>query len=171
MTDRRPLPGTIEQQREGCVLAMLLCGEARGEQDAHGRLESVAMAAIYWTVRNRQRRPRWRALSLREIALQPWQFSCFNGNDPNREKLLDLWKSDPVSWERADTVLDLCEAGFPDPTGGATHYVALTLNGKPLWNSDAAPGQRVQWYHRSEIESGRTQEVSRHGSHVFATAP
>lgn len=172
MTDRRPLPGLmIEQQRESCVMALLLCGEARGEQDAGGRLEAVAMAAVYWTAKNRRNRSRWLSLSLREIALQPWQFSCFNKNDPNREKLQDLWKTDPVTWERADTVCDLVESGFPDPTGGATHYCTRTLNGKPLWNSEPEPGKAVQWYHRSEIEAGRTIKTAEIGQHVFAVAP
>ncbi len=167
MIDRRPLPGlTIEQQPERVVMALLLCGEARGEQDAGGRLESVAMAAVYWTVKNRRGRSRWVNLSLREIALQPWQFSCFNRNDPNREKLLDLWRTDPVSWERADTVCDLVETGYPDPTGGATHY--CTAN---LWGKAAQAGQRPQWYHVSEISSGRTRKTVEIGSHVFAVAP
>lgn len=168
MIDRRPAPGLmIEQQAEGVVQALLACGEARGEQDGGGRLESLAMAGVLWTPRNRARRPRWRARSLREIILERWQFSCFNVNDPNRDKLLDLWKTDPVSWERADTLIDLLEEGLlMDPTGGATHYVRLEM-----WNRAPLNPAKVQWFEAPEISSGRTQELRRLGSHVFAIAP
>jgi len=165
--DRRPIVGlTIEQQRGDTVMGLLLCGEARGEQDAGGNLEAVAMAAVYWCCKNRQQKSRWLNLSLREIALQPWQFSCFNKNDPNREKLLDLWKTDPVTWERADTVCDLVETGYPDPTRGATHYCT-----KSLWGTSPVGSAKTQWYHKSEIDSGRTRMTVQIGGHVFAVAP
>ena len=164
----RPAPGlTIEQQDERVVRRLLLCGEARGEQDAEGTLEAAAMAAVVFLPKNRRSRPRWKVQSEREIMLAPWQFSCFNANDPNREKLLGLWQTDPISWERADTVADLFERGLlVDPTGNATHYVTANL-----WNMETPEGKSVQWFHRSEIDSGRTHETARWGHHVFAIAP
>lgn len=173
MIDRRPITGlTIEQQPEKVVLALVAAGEARGEQDQGGTLEFVAMCAVLWTGKNRQRRPRWRGRTLREVFLERWQFSCFNENDPNRDKLLELWKSDAVSWERADCACDAVETGYPDPTGGATHYCTLALwNSEPRPATQERPAQKVQWYHRAEIEAGRTHELARIGGHVFASAP
>ncbi len=168
MVDRRPVPGLmIEQQSESVICALALCGEARGEQDAGGRLESTAMLAILWVLWNRVKDPgnRW-PKTMRQAFLQPWQFSCFNPNDPNRARLLDLWKTDPVSWERADTVCDLFEQECTlDPTGDATHYCT-----KALWAVDDSERKHPRWHSRQEIEAGRTVETARWGHHVFARA-
>lgn len=162
-----PAPGIpLEQQPEGVVLRCLLCGEARGEQDAGGTLEAVAMLAILWVLDARHARERWARMSLKEIALQPWQFSCFNANDPNRARLLDLWKDDPTSWERADTICDLFERGLTlPPVRRATHYCTKALWGRAPKN----PGT-PQWFEAPEIAAGRTRKVAEWGSHVFAEA-
>lgn len=168
MRIEKPVPGlTIEQQAEGIVCRLLLVGEARGEQDAGGRLEAVAMAGVLWTLPNRQAQlPRCQGKTLKAIALAPWQYSCFNENDSNREKLLDLWRSDPVSWERADTVCDLFESGLlVDPTGGATHYCTQSL-----WDAPRASSPRPRWHDSVEIASGRTKLTVVLGHHVFARA-
>ena len=165
MIDRRPLANlTIEQQPEPVVCAIALCGEARGEQDRGGRLESLAMAGVLCVARNRSVDPfkRW-PRTLRQVLVQPWQFSCFNPNDANRAKLLTLWQDDPVSWERADTVCDLFESGcLLDVTYGSTHYCRTEL-----WNTDT-PGRA--WYSRQEIESGRTRGLTVIGAHTFGRA-
>lgn len=163
-----PAPGVaLEQQPEGVILRMLLCGEARGEDDASGTLEAVAMLAVLWTLENRRRRPRWERLSLKAIALQPWQFSCFNPNDPNRPALLDLHKSDPISWERADTVCDLFERGLTvEPIKRATHYCTAAL-----WGRAPRDPAKPLWFEAPEIAAGRTRKVAEWGHHVFAEAP
>lgn len=168
MRIEKPAPGlAIEQQAEGLVLRLQVIGEARGEQDAGGRLESVAMLGVLHVDQNRQLLPgRFHGKSLKEIALAPWQFSCFNENDPNREKLLDLWQTDPASWERADTVADLFESGLTlDPTGGATHYCT-----RALWDVPRLANGRARWHDSVEIASGRTRLTTVIGNHVFARA-
>lgn len=157
-----PVPGLqIEQQPEGVLLRMLMWGEARGEQDQGGRLESIAMLAVAWVARNRAIA---RKQDMRTVILAPWQFSCFNVNDPNRDKMLVAHKLDPVSWERADTVADLFEAGLTsDPSHGADHYVTLSL-----WNRDALDPESPQWFEAPLIAATRTTEVARYGHHVFA---
>lgn len=160
-----PVPGlTIDQQPERALHRMLLWGEARGEQDQEGRLESVSMLAVGFVALNRAAR---RRTSVKVEILRPWQFSCFNANDPNRVKLLDAPKIDPVSWERADTVCDLIEACYVlDPSRGATHYVV-----EPMWNREPKNPDKPQWYETPEIAAGRTKELARWGHHVFAVAP
>ena len=157
------VPGlTIEQQPESVVLRMLLYGEARGEHDAGGTLEAVAMLGVAWVVLNRARRKK---MDPKTVILAPWQFSCFNANDPNRAKLLNAEKADPISWERADTVADLFEAGLTtDPTNGATHYVTTSLWSRP---DSTVP----QWYEQSVVASGVTKKTALLGHHVFATTP
>ena len=164
----RPAPGlTIEQQGDRILHRMLLCGEARGENDALDRLDSKSMLGVAFVPVNRLGRGRWRKLTLGQAILQPWQFSCFNPNDANRAKLLDLWKSEPVAWERANVVCDLLEEGLVlDPTKGATHYVRIEM-----WGREPANPARPQWYEGPSIEAGITKETARIGSHVFAVTP
>lgn len=168
MIDRKPIIGlTIEQQPVRILEPILLVGEARGEQDQGGALESVAMAAVHFIPYNRQKRPRWKDLSIREIILERYAFSCFNANDPNRAKLLDMWQTEGLAWERADTICDLHEAGFLiDPSKGATHYVTARL-----WGRTTPDGQRPQWFELPEIQAGRTKKLVEIGNHVFAEAP
>jgi spore germination cell wall hydrolase CwlJ-like protein len=155
---RLPVPGiSIEQQPDDILAAMLVWGEARGES----RLGRVAVA---WVAKNR-------ALSsgrpLRRVILQPWQFSSFNANDPNREKLLDpIAFSSHQSWDDCFHDAAAALAGIdPDPTGGATHYCTAAL-----WGGPTPAGHRIQWYHLIEIEAGRTVETARIGHHVFGKA-
>lgn len=156
----RPVPGlTIEQQPQLIVARMALYGEARGERDRDRDLDGVAMACVYQVAVNRAHA---RATTPKDEFLRYRQFSTFNTGDPNREQLLQAFELDRISWERADAIADVVEAGgLEDLTRGATHYCTLTL-----WNSDA-PGQ---WYGRQEIAAGRTVELYRRDNHVFARA-
>lgn len=160
----KPVPGIpIDQQPAGPLARMALYGEARGERDAARDLDGVGMLCVIHVVMTRARK---RGTSIATEILRRWQFSTFNENDPNRGKLLDAWKDDPVSWERADAVMDLVEGGFTsDPTGGATHYCTLEL-----WGVDDTGRDRPRWHSRSEIDAGHTVEVYRRGHHVFAKA-
>lgn len=163
-TPARPVPGLpLEAQPEGILHRILLWGEARGETDDAGALESVAMLAVAFVPANRAAR---RKTSIRAEILRPWQFSCFNANDPNRAKLLDAPTIDPASWERADTVVDLFESGLVlDPSRGATHYVVASL-----WNRDPLNPASIKWFEAPEIAARRTVELVRLGHHVFAGA-
>jgi hypothetical protein len=155
VNDRRPLAGIdIEYQPGPVVCGLALVGEARGERDEGGNLEALAMLAILWVAENRRQGDgrRWPS-SLKAVFLQRHQFSCFNAEDPNRPKLLTLWRDDPVTWERADTVCDLFESGWTvDPTMGATHYCSERLWGR---DDSARPGGAA-WHSLQEIEAGRT---------------
>ena len=155
---RLPVPGLpIDQQPDDILLAMLVWGEARGESK-EGR------AGVAWVAKNRSVR---RTRPIRSIILQPWQFSAFNANDPNRDKMLD-----PVAFGGQETWYEclaiatgVLDSTIPDPTGGATHYVVASL-----WGVPTPPGHHVQWYHQFEIEVGHTVETTRIGNHVFAQA-
>lgn len=155
---RLPVPGIqIEGQPEDVLAALLAWGEARGESRL-GRL------AVVWTAKNRATRRNW---PLRDVILQPWQFSSFNQNDPNREKMLDpIAFSSRESWEDCwDDAQAVISGAEPDPTGGASHYCTLAL-----WGNPTPPGHSVKWFHQIEIEAGRTVETARIGHHVFARA-
>ena len=99
------------------ILARTLYGEARGE----GRegMEAVAAVILY-----RANNPGWWGRDIRSVCLKPWQFSCWNENDPNRALILSKWpgQGDPV-FEIALDVADQAMAGqLADRTDGASHY-------------------------------------------------
>lgn len=141
----RPVPGIpIEGQPEGVVIRLCLWGEARGESGP-GKI------AVLWVLRNRALK---HDTTLKAEALRPWQFSSFNANDPNREKLLTAWIEDPKGWAVCDAVAELFESvDMIDPTMGATHYFNPDVV-KPEWG----PGH-AQW-----------RETARIGKHLFGVA-
>ena len=68
---------TSEKDRD--ILARTLWGEARGE-GFDGQI------AVAWTIRNRVfdgKAKSWWGEGYAEVCLKPWQFSCWNQNDPN----------------------------------------------------------------------------------------
>lgn len=105
------------------VMARTLYGEA----DARNRTDAIAIA---WVIKNRCKLPNW-PNSISKVCLQAWQFSCWNQNDPQRERII------AVSHNRWFTeCLDIAESvvngRIPDPTNRATHYYATYIS-KPKW--------------------------------------
>jgi N-acetylmuramoyl-L-alanine amidase len=115
------------------ALARTLWGEARGE----GRrgLEAVAAVAL-----NRRALGRWGA-DLAAVCRAPWQFSCWNANDPNRAKLLAVDARDPVFALCLEIAAEALAGRLADPTGGATHYHAAGAS--PRWTRGLAPCARI----------------------------
>ncbi|MBC3948368.1 cell wall hydrolase [Pseudomonas folii] len=120
------------------ILARTLWGEARGE----GLAGQIAVA---WSIRNRVEmdlhndgKPDWWGEGYSGVCLKPWQFSCWNKNDPNFPYLSGA-KVIPAAqlmqaFKAADLVMSAAE---PDPTGGATHYYATTMPKAPAWAAKA----------------------------------
>lgn len=111
----------------GCA-ARTIWGEARGE-GADG------MRAVAHVLLNRAQDGRW-GLSLGAVCLAPYQFSCWNPSDANRQKMLDMFSGD-LSLAPAISAFGDANAerqNGVDPTGGATHYHADTIPA-PLWAS------------------------------------
>jgi len=117
----------IEEQIPEVLFAMLLFGEARGEPFSG----KVAVGSV---VRNRTLHPRWWGHNLREVILKPFQFSCFNFNDPNREKLLVPWKWEdyPVYDECYEVAIGILENDLPDNTRRSDHYYSIDIS-PPRW--------------------------------------
>lgn len=97
------------------VLTRTLYGEARGESD-EGRI------AVAWVVKNRAARPSWWGRDIAGVCTAPYQFSCWNKNDPNREKLISLSPADPLYQDLSNIASKVVYGEIPDPTNGATHY-------------------------------------------------
>lgn len=112
------------------TLARTIWGEARGE----GRQGMEAVAAV---VLNRVAKPCWWGRTIETVCTKPWQFSCWNANDPNLAKLLSVTERDP-QFKAALEIATLAEAGeLPDPTNGATHYHTKAI--LPKWAEGKQP--------------------------------
>lgn len=116
------------------VLARTLWGEARGESVA-------GMQACAWTVRNRVfdgRKNSWWGEGYAGVCLKPWQFSCWNKNDPNYAYLSGAKKIPAGEYRKALAVAtDVVNGLVPDPTNGATHYFAKSMPKAPSWAAKA----------------------------------
>ncbi len=106
------------------LLAHVMWGEARGEGDD-------GMRAVGCVVLNRWRDGRY-GRSIADVVLRPYQFSCFNDNDPNLPKLRKLRESKDPAYEQALKIAhDLMRCAVEDKTGNATHYHVSGIN--PSW--------------------------------------
>lgn len=126
------------------VAAKTLWGEARGE----GR---EGMVAVAWVIRNRCTRPGYahelpggvdrtgQVGAASAVCLFPWQFSCWNKNDPN-EPLLEKLTPDQYA-DQYGIVNDVFNGLVDDPTNGADLYYApdamVPTGAVPYWASRA----------------------------------
>ena len=118
-------PAVVDRDDAIDILARTIWGEARGE-GPDGR---KAVAAV---VVNRVKRPRWWGRTVEAVCLKPWQFSCWNENDPNRAPLLSVGPSD-AEFRACLAIATAAVDGFADDrTLGATHYFR-TGTSVPHW--------------------------------------
>jgi N-acetylmuramoyl-L-alanine amidase len=135
------------------VMAKTLYGEIRGYDHA-------SQVAVAWAIRNRAERNNMpffagerlgKAGAVSRVCLYPWQFSCWNHNDPNRP-LLDALKPDQLDHQLSLAKLVLGDQES-DPTLGGDHYYT---EAKPVWAAEWPPA----WAHQYK----RTAQV---GPHIF----
>lgn len=115
------------------LLARLLFGEARGEVLAG----QVAVANV---VMNRVKLGGWYGLTVKDVMLKPWQFSCFNEDDPN----LRLTASPPMRepYTLCEMIAELALDGLlKDNTDNSTHY----------FNPDVVPGRWPKPWNRAQM--------------------
>jgi N-acetylmuramoyl-L-alanine amidase len=112
------------------IATRTLFGECRGEPD-EGRV------AVMWVIRNRAEHPGWWGKSVAGVCLAKSQFSCWNMNDPNREKLKAVPAYDPVYTALQSVVERVLNGEVPDPTGGASHYEVIGTGA--AWAKDRKP--------------------------------
>lgn len=130
------------------IAALTVWGEARGStQDdrlaiAH-TIINRAKARTWWG-RSRAGHP---AHSLAAVCLYPQQFSCWNADDPNSTKLVQLKAQYVQAIATEDgraalkAVIDALDF-VPDTTEGATHYLTTSLYNsprRPKWCKHLAP--------------------------------
>lgn len=105
----------------------------------------MGMEAVACVILNRTRDKRWPD-SPKDVCTQRYQFSAWNKNDPNREKLLAVDLDSP-SFRSAYAVAARAVAGdVEDRTAGANHYVTEALfnsSRRPSWASDSGITARI----------------------------
>lgn len=112
------------------VLARTIWGEARGE----GEDGKTAVAHV---ILNRWKSGKWFGEgSIAETAQKPWQFSCWNTNDPNWPKIATMDLDDGGLQECAYFALGAIKGYLPDNTDGSTHYYAYNTIAKPNWATE-----------------------------------
>lgn len=113
---------------EADILARTIFGEA----EAGNLADATAVAAV---VMNRVNYPNW-PNTVSAVCLQPWQFSCWNHNDPNRDRIL---KASGKWFTECQKIAEAAISGeFRDPTNVATHYYATYVK-EPRWAKGKTP--------------------------------
>lgn len=113
------------------TLARTLYGEARGE----GRTGMTAVASV---VMNRVDHPRWWGHDVEGVCRTPWQFSCWNANDPNLPKLLRVDTTDGIFCSAMTIAAEAVGRTLQDPTNGATSYYDVSIP-PPRWAKGREP--------------------------------
>ncbi len=125
------------------VLARTIYGEARGEYfRSDGGIASLVCVAN--VIVNRAKKPKRYGENIAKICKRPYQFSCWNKNDPNCMILSKVQQGD-------DKIFDLClqvaenvlKGQWPDLTDGANHYHASWMKTYPAWSMGHVPTKRA----------------------------
>jgi spore germination cell wall hydrolase CwlJ-like protein len=84
------------------------------------------------------RRKAGHGTTLAAVCLRPFQFSCWNTDDPNRGRMAALEDLDPVLGEAENAVMQALGETVdvpPDPTLGAINYYSTSMHNPPNWAS------------------------------------
>jgi len=110
------------------ILARTLFGEAR----ANDVDDAQAIASV---ILNRVNYKNW-PNKVADVCLQPWQFSCWNQNDPNRDRIL---QASGAWWEDCKAIAAMALNGLmSDSTKTSTHYYARYIK-TPGWARGRSP--------------------------------
>ena len=118
------------------VMARTLWGEARSEGQ-------IGMEAVACVIVNRVKRAvdnggnYWWGRDVLSVCQKPYQFSCWNKDDPNRKKLIAVTKADPKFVLALDIATRAIEGELNDITYNADHYHTKAIH--PSWARGQKP--------------------------------
>jgi spore germination cell wall hydrolase CwlJ-like protein len=114
------------------ILARTIFGEGRGELHKFGIASLIAIANVIVNRKNKNF-----AGTIADVCLAPYQFSCWNKNDPNYGKIKDSPPKDSVFRVCAEVAENVLAGRWPDLTDGCDHYHEKTV--KPFWAAYREP--------------------------------
>lgn len=118
------------------IIARTLYGEARGELAKVGIVGLEAIASVIW---NRWRKhPSYFGRTPRDVCLKPYQFSCWNKDDPNLKLLLSSLNHDHLYNVCQNVVERFVSGAGIDVVNGSDHYYATWIDA-PSWANGKTP--------------------------------
>lgn len=117
------------------VLARTIWGEARGEK-LHGQ-EAVAATIMNRVAKAQARGSHWWGNDVIDVCKKPYQFSCWNKDDPNLEKLLVVDEEDRAFKMAFRIAKRAVKGTLKDRTSGASHYHHHAM--QPWWARGRVP--------------------------------
>lgn len=117
------------RELEADTLARTMWGEARGEGSAG--MHAVAAVVMNRVAVARARGTYWWGNSVIQVCQKPYQFSCWNKDDPNFRRVVAVDLSDRHFAAALDMARRAVAGHLPDPTHGSTHYHADSI--MPAW--------------------------------------
>jgi N-acetylmuramoyl-L-alanine amidase len=122
----RPAPPTPHRASAIDTMARTLWGEARGEppEGRVGIANVIANRALFVP-------PGRFGGDVEAVCLKNAQFSCWNADDPNRQKLLAISTTDPAFAACLDLATLVVDGRLADNTFGSSHYHEISI--KPDW--------------------------------------
>lgn len=128
------------------ILARTLGGEARG-------CGMDAMRHVACVILNRAKYPRWWGKDIVTVCQKPWQFSCWNPDDPNRAIIMSANITQLWFRQALQVAHETVERTLVDVTNNADSYYAKTMLRKPSWASPETLTYIDQWhaFHRLEL--------------------
>lgn len=117
------------------VLARTIFGEARGEP-IEG-MEAVACVVLNRVRISEEKGRYWWGNGIIGVCQKPYQFSCWNRNDPSYQRLINV-REDNIYFASALRIARRAVIGaLKDVTKGATHYHADYVD--PYWARGEVP--------------------------------
>ncbi len=127
------------------IMARTIYGEDRGG----GREGMEAVASV---ILNRAAHPRWWGTDIASVCQKPYQFSCWNADDPNRAKIEAATGADPMFTLALLIAERAIDGKLIDRTDGADSYYAFGTP-EPDWAKGLTPTALIggQRFYRVEL--------------------
>lgn len=146
------------------IFAKTLFGEARGTNKDDRQacalvIRNRVIAARKHKARTGRNHPLFGDGTYEGACLTPWQFSCWNTNDPNRKVLEALnpmtslhdgvtTNPDRLAFTRCFAVaLEVMAGDVPDYTKGSLHYHTIAMGWPKSWGNPKTPVYSTRWHH------------------------
>lgn len=118
------------------ILARTIFGEARGDYKNFGLASFIAIADV---IINRKSKNFQKTIT--EVCLAPYQFSCWNENDPNYVVISKPIIDSLIFKKCVYVAQNVFEGKWPDLTDGCDHYHLKGI--KPYWAARLTPKRMI----------------------------